>query len=153
MDRKTKIIIISLVVVLLLTFVGAAGVAFWFMNQPPAVPPDPNQAPENQIKVVMSAAVMGNVSDEKSHGHILRILPEFWLNADHEDFENIILLLPEEESLVRTEIIKVIRSYTFDMVNSQDAIERLSIDIKDAINKLYDTTAIYKVAFHEFTVQ
>lgn len=61
--------------------------------------------------------------------------------------------LKEREYRLRDSIIAVLRSYAADEIEAEEGVERLKLEIKDAIDPLVNRGEVLGVFFHELVVQ
>ena len=69
------------------------------------------------------------------------------MNSKHDDYEAIGATLADRESLLRSEIIAVVQAHTLEEI--QASPETVQEEVLQAVQKLLNSTVIYKASFRD----
>ena len=84
---------------------------------------------------------------EDGKQHYLQVAVTFSVNSKHDDYEAIGATLADRESLLRSEIIAVVQAHTLEEI--QASPETVQEEVLQAVQKLLNSTVIYKASFRD----
>ncbi len=88
-------------------------------------------------------------TEDKTHYFLVSV--SFYMNSKHEDYETYNPTVANNESLFKSTIIEVISNHTLEEIQADPEAIRNEILLK--IQKMYESTFIYKVAFSNVMYQ
>ena len=157
MEKK---LIIFVVVGFLVLGVAIAGSTFFILSKINNTPVVEKSKESDTISIAdlakheLEEAITSNVYEENGMQHIAKVHISLGVDQSSEkEYEAFTGLYDANISVIRNEIIQVIREQTYSMMIKADAQTKLGSEIVNRLNKLLDTDLIKEVYFKDFFVQ
>lgn len=103
--------------------------------------------------LAMSESITANIAKTGPANHVVRIGVTFEIDKDHKDYKTFATDMAAKEIVIKDNIIKLLRSQTYEDLSAVDAQQKLGEEIKRIVNEKLHTEIITNVLFSEFFVQ
>lgn len=109
-----------------------------------------NKSDENTVIVQLGDAITSNLG---SGSNVMRLSVAIGLDSSSKEYKTVSAAVTSDEVRIRDEIIRIMRSQSYDSMTKPDAQDVLAEIILNRVSELMDTDIIQEVIFGEFFVQ